>query len=184
MSARIVAATNCDLESEVSAGRFRRDLFFRLNVIRVEMPPLRDRREDVPGLVQVLLRRLANRLGVGVPAVSPTFLSELARHDWPGNVRELMNVLERFLVQYHAGLLDASSPNLLIGNPTNVPIPFDSQPLKLPRLDRAEEKRFLEVELAAVGGNISRLARKLDIARSTLRYRIFLHDISRRIPPD
>jgi DNA-binding NtrC family response regulator len=183
MSARIVAATNRDLESEVSAGRFRRDLFFRLNVIRVEMPPLRDRREDVPSLVQFLLRRLANRLGVGVPAVSAAFLSDLVRHDWPGNVRELMNVLERFLVQHHAGLLDASSPNNLIGNPTSIPISVSPQARKRLHSDRAEEKRFLEAELAAAGGNISRLARKLGIARSTLRYRISLHNLSRRIPP-
>jgi len=183
MSARIVAATNRDLESEVSAGRFRRDLFFRLNVIRVEMPPLRDRREDVPSLVQFLLRRLATRLGVGAPAISAALLSELCRHDWPGNVRELMNVLERFLVRHHAGLLDVPSPNNLIGNPTNIPIPVNPQARELPRSDRAEEKRFLEAELAAAGGNISRLARKLGIARSTLRYRIFLHDISRQIPP-
>jgi DNA-binding NtrC family response regulator len=179
MSARIVAATNRDLESEVSAGRFRRDLFFRLNVIRVEMPPLRDRREDVPSLVQFLLRRLATRLGVGVPAVNATFLSELARHDWPGNVRELMNVLERFLVRHHAGLLDVSSPSNLIGNPASIPIPVNPLARKLLRSGRAEEKRFLEAELAAAGGNISRLARKLGIARSTLRYRILHHNISR-----
>jgi len=183
MSARIIAATNRDLESDVNAGRFRRDLFFRLNVIRVEMPPLRVRREDVPSLVQFLLRRLATRLGVGVPAVSETFLSELCRHDWPGNVRELMNVLERFLVQHHAGLLDDSSPNNLIGNPTSIPIPIDPQAQKRLRSDGAEERRLLEAELAAAGGNISRLARKLGVARSTLRYRIDLHNISRRTPP-
>jgi DNA-binding NtrC family response regulator len=94
-----------------------------------------------------------------------------------------MNVLERFLVRHHAGLLDVPSPNNLIGNPTNIPIPVNPQARELPRSDRAEEKRFLEAELAAAGGNISRLARKLGIARSTLRYRIFLHDISRQIPP-
>jgi len=121
MSARIVAATNSDLESAVSAGLFRRDLFFRLNVIRVEMPPLRDRREDLPGLVQFLIQRIAARLRIGAPAATPALLSELTRHDWPGNVRELMNVLERFLVQQHAGLLDASVPNNLIGNPPSIP---------------------------------------------------------------
>jgi len=179
MSARIVAATNRDLESEVSAGRFRRDLFFRLNVIRVEMPPLRDRREDVPSLVQSLLRQLANRLGVGVPAISATFLSGLIRHDWPGNVRELMNVLERFLVQHHAGLLDTSAPNNLIENPTSIPISVGPQTRKCLRSGKAEERQFLEAELAAAGGNISRLARKLGMARSTLRCRIALHNISR-----
>jgi DNA-binding NtrC family response regulator len=184
MSARIVAATNRDLEFEVGAGRFRRDLFFRLNVIRIEMPPLRDRREDLPSLVQFLLQRLATRLGIGAPAVTAAFLSDLTRHDWPGNVRELMNVLERFIVQYHTGLLDVSVPNNLIGNPVGIPSLVNSQTQKLPRADRAEEKRFLEAELAAAGGNISRLARKLGIARSTLRYRISRHKISHRISQD
>lgn len=179
MSARIVAATNRDLESEVSAGRFRQDLFFRLNVIRVEMPPLRDRPEDLPNLVQILLQRLASRLRVGVPAVPEALMSELARHEWPGNVRELANVLERFLVQYHAGLLDVSLPNRLIGKSTSIPIRVDSEFRVFPRSDAAEEKRFLEEELAAAGGNIASLARKLGIARSTLRYRISRHDISR-----
>ena len=179
MSARIVVATNRDLESEVSAGRFRQDLFFRLNVIRIEMPPLRTQREDLPNLVQTLLQRLATRLRIAVPAVSAAFLSDLARHDWPGNVRELMNVLERFLVQHHAGLLDVSLPSNWIGSLASISIPANSQAPKLPWLDRAEEKRFLEAELASAGGNISRLARKFGIARSTLRYRIFLHNISR-----
>jgi DNA-binding NtrC family response regulator len=155
-----------------------------LNVIRIEMPPLRDRREDLPSLVQFLLQRLATRLGIGAPAVTAAFLSDLTRHDWPGNVRELMNVLERFIVQYHTGLLDVSVPNNLIGNPVSIPSLVNSQAQKLPRADRAEEKRFLEAELAAAGGNISRLARKLGIARSTLRYRISRHKISHRISQD
>jgi DNA-binding NtrC family response regulator len=94
-----------------------------------------------------------------------------------------MNVLERFLVQHHSGLLDDSSPNNLIGNPTSIPIPVDPQTQKRLRSDGAEERRLLEAELAAAGGNISRLARKLGVARSTLRYRIDLHNISRRTPP-
>jgi DNA-binding NtrC family response regulator len=179
MSARIVAATNSDLESEVRTGRFRRDLFFRLNVIRVEMPPLRDRREDVPSLVRFLLPRLATRLGIGVPAVTAAFLSGLARHDWPGNVRELMNVLERFLVQHHAGLVDVSLQGVLTGKSVIIPTFGDSDTQKLPWSNAAEEKRILETELAATGGNIAKLARKLGIARSTLRYRISLHKISR-----
>jgi DNA-binding NtrC family response regulator len=184
MSARIVAATNRDLESEVSAGRFRQDLFFRLNVVRIEMPPLRDRREDIPILVEILLRRLASRLGVGVPSIPGALLSEFARHDWPGNVRELMNVLERFLVQFHAGLLDVSGPDRLIGRLTTTPIPANSQPVAFPWSHGAEEKRFLTAELAASGGNISRLAHQLGIARSTLRYRIARHGIPRRAAKD
>ena len=182
MSARIVAATNSDLESEVRNGNFRRDLFFRLNVIRVEMPALRDRREDIPILVQFLIQQLATRLRIAAPVVTAAFVSELARHDWPGNIRELMNVLERFLIQHHAGLLDTSLPNHLIGSPERISIPANSLTQNFPPSGRAEESRFLETELAAAGGNISRLARKLGVARSTLRYRISLHKILRQNP--
>ena len=184
MSARIVAATNSDLESAVKTGRFRQDLFFRLNVIRIEIPPLRDRREDVPGLVQCLLQRIATRLRVGVPVVTAGFLNDLVGHDWPGNVRELMNVLERFIVQHHAGLPEASFANRLIGKLASIPSLVDFQTSMLPRPGGAAERRFLETELAAAGGNISRLARKLGISRSTLRYRISLHKILRENPQD
>jgi len=180
MSARIVAATNRNLESEVSTGRFRRDLFFRLNVIRIDMPPLRERREDIPYLAETLIRRLASRLGVGVPAIPERLLGAMIHHDWPGNVRELANVLERFLVQYHAGLCGAAGPNGLIGTPTTNRIFTGAESTGLSWSGGAEEKRFLAAELAAEGGNISRLARRLGVARSTLRYRIARHGISHR----
>ncbi len=178
LSARVVAATNRDLESDVGAGRFRKDLFFRLNVVRIEMPSLRDRRDDLAELVQLLLRRIASRLGVPIPTLPSELEAAFARHDWPGNVRELMNVLERFLVLHHAGLLDLSPPEYLIGSPLNAPAPSVAATRRLPRMDSAEEKRILQAELAATGGNISRAARRLGVARSTLRYRISLHDFS------
>jgi DNA-binding NtrC family response regulator len=184
MSARIVAATNSDLESGVRDGLFRRDLFFRLNVIRIEMPPLRDRREDLPRLVPFLTQRLAARLKVASPAISEAFLRELARHDWPGNIRELMNVLERFLVQHHAGLLGTSLPTHLIENSARHPAPVNIGPRMILRTGKAEERRFLEAELAAVGENISKLARKLNVPRSTLRYRISRHKGLRRNAQD
>jgi DNA-binding NtrC family response regulator len=119
-----------------------------------------------------------------VPIITAGFLNDLARHDWPGNVRELMNVLERFIVQHHAGLPEASFANHLIGKPASIPNLVDLQTRVLPRSDGAAERRFLETELAAAGGNISRLARKLGISRSTLRYRITLHKILRENPQD
>jgi len=148
-------------------------------VIRLEMPALRDRPEDLRSLIHNLLQQIASRLGVGVPDVPEALMTEFARHDWPGNVRELANVLERFVVQSHAGLLEVSSPSKLIGKPPSMPIRVDSGFRAFPRAGAAEEKRFLEEELAAVGGNIAGLARKLGIARSTLRYRISRHSISR-----
>ncbi len=179
LKARIVAATNRDLESEVGAGHFRRDLFYRLNVIRIRMPPLRDRLEDLPHLVRFLLPRLATRIGTGAPPVAEALLSDFARHDWPGNVRELMNVLERFLVRHHANPSSHSSAKKLIGNPIPTSDPDAYDVGELLRSRGEDERRFLEAELAAAGGNISKLARRLGVARSTLRYRIGLHKISR-----
>jgi transcriptional regulator with GAF, ATPase, and Fis domain len=96
--ARVVAATNLDLDAAARGGAFRRDLLFRLDVARIVLPPLRERREDLPALVPALLARIAARLGVACPPLDPAFAPPLAAHDWPGNVRELENALERWLV--------------------------------------------------------------------------------------
>jgi transcriptional regulator with PAS, ATPase and Fis domain len=95
---RIVAATNQDLSAAVREGRFRRDLWFRLDVLRLELPPLRERPEDLPGLAAALLARIAERLGLPCPPLEPRFLAGLAADPWPGNVRELENALERHLI--------------------------------------------------------------------------------------
>jgi DNA-binding NtrC family response regulator len=92
---RLIAATNRDLQAEVAAGRFRADLFFRLNVVTLTIPPLRARREDVPGIVQSQLQNLCARLARTLPRIAPEALEALVQHHWPGNVRELINVLER-----------------------------------------------------------------------------------------
>ena len=95
---RVVAATHRDLEQDVAAGRFRQDLFFRLNVLRIPLPPLRERPEDLPALARVLLARIADRLGRRCPVLDATAERALGRWRWPGNARELGNVLERLLV--------------------------------------------------------------------------------------
>jgi transcriptional regulator with GAF, ATPase, and Fis domain len=96
--ARIVAATNCRLEDEVAAGRFREDLYFRLNVIRIHLPPLRERPEDVFDLAHHFLRELRRALSLRIEGFSEGALARLAEHDWPGNVRELHNAIERALL--------------------------------------------------------------------------------------
>jgi DNA-binding NtrC family response regulator len=95
---RIVAATNSNLDAEVAAGRFRKDLFYRLNVVRIDLPPLRNRPEDIPLLTARFTREIAARLGRPVPAIGREALGELTAYPWPGNVRELRNVIERALI--------------------------------------------------------------------------------------
>ncbi|MBK1621588.1 sigma-54-dependent Fis family transcriptional regulator [Lamprobacter modestohalophilus] len=103
--ARIIAATNRDLLAEASAGRFREDLVYRLQVIQIRMPPLRERREDIPLLVQGLLARIAARLERPIPTITPAALARLSEDDWPGNVRELENRLSQALLQTHHALI-------------------------------------------------------------------------------
>ena len=95
---RVVASTNSDLDSEVQQGKFRADLFYRLNVVRIDVPPLRERREDIPLLARHFADQIATRLGRGVPALLPQTVARLSAYPWPGNVRELRNVIERAMI--------------------------------------------------------------------------------------
>src|SRR5436190_3210687 len=103
---RIIAATNRDLETEVKAGRFRQDLYYRLSVFPIELPPLRDRPEDIPVLAQQFLVQSARKLGVNIPRLSAAQMKELQAYDWPGNVRELQNVIERATIRARDGQLE------------------------------------------------------------------------------
>jgi formate hydrogenlyase transcriptional activator len=108
VNVRVIAATNRNLQEEVAAGRFRADLFYRLNVLPIHVPPLRERREDVPQLAMFFVQKHAKRIGRIVDSVSRESLDRLAAYSWPGNVRELENVIERALVLSHGGVLDAA----------------------------------------------------------------------------
>jgi two-component system response regulator AtoC len=103
---RIVASTNSNLESEIKEGRFRADLFYRLNVVRIDVPPLRDRTEDIPLLVRAFSDEVSQRLGRPAPEVSPRTFARMRAYPWPGNVRELKSVVERALVLDPANGLD------------------------------------------------------------------------------
>jgi len=108
VNVRVIAATNRNLQEEVAAGRFRADLFYRLNVLPIHVPPLRERREDVTQLAMFFVQKHAKRIGRTVESVSRESLDRLAAYSWPGNVRELENVIERALVLSHGGVLDAA----------------------------------------------------------------------------
>jgi len=106
VDARIITATNRDLADEVKTGRFREDLYYRLSVFPIELPPLRDRTEDIPKLAHHFLQQSARKLGVNVPHLTSANLNQLQSYDWPGNVRELQNVIERAVIRAHNGQLD------------------------------------------------------------------------------
>ncbi|MEO8033788.1 MAG: sigma-54 dependent transcriptional regulator [Acidobacteriota bacterium] len=173
---RLVAATNRDLPSEVAAGRFRGDLFYRLNVVRIKMPPLRERLEDVPILVDEILRPLSKDMGRRIPKVSPRALKKLMTYSWPGNVRELRNVLERALLTMPTD--EIRSEDVAIESSTAATIAAAQKSGALPGeeweiqpLDRVVAQ-YVAASVKAAGGNVRKAARQLQISPSTLYARL------------
>lgn len=171
---RVVAATHRDLEALVASGLFRADLFFRLNVIRLHLPPLRERPEDVAPLAACFVARLNERLGRSVREVSCEAMTRLEDHDWPGNARELRNVIERAFILYPGmdvllpgHLPDSLRAGVAAGRPA---LPED---LPLP----AAERWLLADAMRRSEGNQVRAARLLGISRPTLRYRLRKHGL-------
>ncbi len=175
---RILAATNRDLTKEIEAGRFRQDLFYRLNVFPILMPPLRDRPDDVPLLAEALLGRVAAEVQVPTPALSPQALARLQAYDFPGNVRELQNILERACLLAaqpggEAGVIGAEHlpRNLLAGVAAEGEAPAS-------RLEGQERALILEA-LEAQRWNQTQAARTLGINRDALRYRMKKYGLRR-----
>lgn len=173
---RVVAATNRDLGAEVAAGRFREDLFYRLNVVPLELPPLRERREDVPRLVEHFAARAARRHGVAPVRIPPAVLRRLIEHGWPGNVRELANAVERLV------LLAAGGEARLEDLPDEL-APGGARPLaeghfRLPPQGlswEALERDLLRQALELAAGNRARAARLLDLPYKAFLYRLEKH---------
>jgi two-component system, NtrC family, response regulator PilR len=177
VAARILAATNRDLAIEVEKGRFREDLYYRLNVIQLRLPPLRERREDVPAFLEHFLARFGAEYGRQRPRLSPDAERLLLAHDWPGNVRELANVVERAIALSESDLVDVPSlPPNLRGRPEATGA--GSAP-KLPEagidlqahLD-AVERALIEQALARTGGVKTEAAHLLSLTFRSLRYRL------------
>jgi DNA-binding NtrC family response regulator len=173
---RVIAATHRDLAADVREGRFRDDLYYRLNVINIRIPPLRERIEDVPLLSQEFLDRLAHELGREVSGISEEALRVLMDHDWPGNVRELENAVERALVTCKSGILGALDFAFL-SRPAGAPGSGLSLP---PGLTLQEmEKQYVAATLARLQGNVKAAAEALGIDRSTLYEKIKRYEIPR-----
>jgi len=166
---RLVAATNRDLGAEVAANRFRADLYYRLNVVRVRMPPLRERIEDIPLLVDVILRPLSKELGRPAPTVSPRALKKLQSYAWPGNVRELRNVLERAMLTM-TGKEIANEDLLLESDTKSLAKTSGGMPTadwEIRALDDVVAD-YVTAAVTAAGGNVRKAARQLQISPSTL----------------
>ncbi len=181
LDAGVIAATNRELEAEVEAGRFRQDLFYRLNVIRIDVPPLRERRDDIPTLVEHFLARFNAKFGRRVQGVSDDALMRLQAYSWPGNVRELRNVLERAVImEADEMLLGTHLPSELgLGEPAGGPTvpagPYQLPPegVSLEELERSVLRQAME----RTDGNQSAAARLLGITRYALRYRLEKHGL-------
>lgn len=174
---RFVAATNRDLAAMIARGSFREDLYYRLSVLEIHLPPLRERVEDIPLLVDFLLAKLGRKNAKNVRGVSRDFLTALTRHEWRGNVRELENVLERALVLCRSDTLDLRDlPEHFLDESRPVPDPL---PLPDNPLDAAERQALLET-LRRFDGHRARTAEALGISRRTLQYRLKKHGLTTR----
>jgi len=175
VDARIVAATNRDLAAEVAAGRFREDLFYRLNVVPLEVPALRERREDIPLLAAHFVARAARRHGLPEVRLGPAVTKLFLEHAWPGNVRELANVVERLVLLAEGG--EAS--------PADLPESFSRRAqgeggFRLPPQGisfEAHERELLRQALEHAGGNRARAARLLDLPYKAFLYRLEKHGL-------
>ncbi len=168
---RVLAATHRDLEEEVRSGRFRADLYYRLSVFPIRLPPLRERREDIELLVHCFVERFNRELGRSVRSIPRSTLSQLLERDWPGNVRELQNVIQRLVLLSPGEELAGLDDQPAAGPTASLPAaqPLDSPPPRT--LEEVERDHILTV-LAQAGGNQSVAARLLGLKRGTLRWRL------------
>lgn len=174
---RIITATNKDLQQEIRAGRFREDLYYRLNVVALNMPPLRERPEDIPLLAQYFLTMFSETNRKRIKGFTPQSMDRLLRYDWPGNVRELMNAVERGVVLSRSEYItEEELPLVLRDTPVTGELPLiDALPPDTP-LNEVERATILKT-LDAVGGNKSEAARRLGITRRTLHKKLKLYGV-------
>lgn len=177
VDARIVTATNKDLEAEVKAGRFREDLYYRLNIVPMRLPPLRERREDIDLLVKYFLTEFNKKLKKGITGITPETLNALKSYSWPGNIRQLENVLERMILMGETNFLgledlpeeiSACIPHKAGTDPEN---PASLKEI-VKQKTRSLERDLIEKALEEMGGNVTRTAEKLGLSRKGLQLKM------------
>lgn len=186
---RVLAASNKDLEKEISKGLFREDLYYRLNVVPIVVPPLRERRDDIPALVRHFMKTHVEEQGLRMKEVSPEAMAVFQQYEWPGNIRELRNLIERLMIMVPGFVIDASQVTLSLQGRTAGVMPVSNQapnPLLTKSYDslrdarNAFEKEYISRKLREHHWNISRTAEDLKIERSHLHRKIKLLDVEMR----
>jgi two-component system nitrogen regulation response regulator NtrX len=178
---RVLAATNKNVTDEIDAGRFREDLYYRLNVVPIHVPSLRERREDIPLLVAHFLGILSEREGIAPRAIAPDAIEQLAGLDWPGNVRELRNTIERLLILAAGPRITAADVDRLVGRRPVEATSLGSltECATFEEFKHAAERAFLLAKLREQDWNVSETARALDMPRSNLYKKIERYGLTR-----
>jgi two-component system response regulator AtoC len=167
---RLITATNRDLAADIASGRFRGDLYYRINVVTIKLPPLRERPQDIPELALHFLRRYNERLGLGVEGIAPAAMRLLADYAWPGNVRELENVIERALVLAQGSTIEPEHlADFVHGGETVGPSADD---LSIKRQTLQLERNLIRRALEQTRGNRTRAAQLLELSHRALLYKI------------
>jgi two-component system nitrogen regulation response regulator NtrX len=175
---RVLSGTHKDLKRAVAEGRFREDLFYRLNVVPIHVPALRERKEDIPLLVQFLMRALSQRNNIREKPIDDEVIDELRRHDWPGNIRELQNLLERLLIMSGERITTLDLPEDFLAAPERDAPSAGASSLKEYR-DRAE-RDYIVATLRKNNGNVSQAALELGVGRTYLHRRLSVLHITKK----
>ncbi len=172
---RVLAATNKNLEEEISKGNFREDLFYRLNVVKIHMPPLRERKEDIPVLAYSFLKEFSVKLNKDITGIESKALEELTNYSWKGNIRELRNIIERAALLTEGNEIKEHHLNFIFSNSKNINKEIEEFSLKIPnkgiRIDIVL-KELIQKTLKITSGNQVKAAKVLGLSRSKLRYRM------------
>jgi two-component system nitrogen regulation response regulator NtrX len=176
---RFVSATSRNLEHEIAEGRFREDLFYRLNVVPVEIPALTDRRDDIPALVEHYVARFASEHGITPPETSSEAMAALQSYNWPGNVRQLRNVIERTIILAPRGRLsqidvDMLPPELVQGDGGKAAGISSLMGVPLREARESFEREYLKIQIRRFSGNISKTAEFIGMERSALHRKLKL----------
>ncbi len=170
IDARVVAATNRDLQDDVQSGTFREDLFFRLSIVDISIPPLRERKDDIPVLIDYFIEKFNDKMNRSVTGISEEVMRAFMQHHWPGNVRELENVVQRCMVLRESGVvqLEDLPSSIKASQETEAPLDIDPQAISLQEAREAFEKKYLKKLLEMNDGNVTQSAQLAGISRRHL----------------